>query len=170
MNKAGTVIRIFAAGIAIILIIRYGFKTANERTIAENKITAVRAQLDRTRTKLAEVNAKNTRLETRIEEVLSLLAPKPKFETRSEKSTNIEKKRTSKPAPKVRHGLITAILYTLQSSSVVIDNEILYEGGMIHGVKVVKIHEDSVEFAKNTKRWTQRIDQKPPLAWSQNNK
>ncbi|MHC5059897.1 MAG: hypothetical protein ACYTFK_02270 [Planctomycetota bacterium] len=170
MNKAGAAIRIFIAGVAIILITRYGFKTARERAVAQNNITALQAQLNRTRTKLAEANAKNTRLETRIEEVVSLLAPKPKIETPPPTSTKVEKKQASKPTPKVRHGLVTAILYSSQNSSVVIDNEILYEGDTIHGVKVVKILEDSVEFAKNTKRWTQRINQEPPPAWNQNNK
>jgi hypothetical protein len=94
----------------------------------------------------------------------------PKSEKQLKKSMVIENKR-ERPAPsKARPGLITAILYTISGSSVVIDDKILYEGDTIHGVKVVKIHEDSVELARNTNQWTQRIHQVPPPAWNQNKK
>ncbi len=169
-TRTGTVIRILAAGIAIILIIRYGFKTAREHTEAENKIVAMRAQLGRTQAKLAEANAQTARLEAYTEELVSLLAPRPKIEKQLKKNVGIENK-SKRPAPlKARPGLMTAILYTISGSSVVIDDKILYEGDTIHGVKVVKIHEDNVEFARNTNRWTQQIHQVPPPAWDQNKK
>ncbi len=169
-TRTGTVIRILAAGIAIILIINYGFKTAREHTEAENTIRAVRAQLSRTQAKLAEANAQTAKLEAYTEELVGLLAPRPKIEKQLKKSVGIENKRERPAPPKARSGLITAILYTISGSSVVIDDKILYEGDTIHGVKVVKIHEDSVELAKNTNRWTQQIHQVPPPAWDQNKK
>jgi uncharacterized membrane-anchored protein YhcB (DUF1043 family) len=169
-TRTGTAIRILAAGIAIILIIRYGFKTAREQTKAENKIVAMQAQLRRTQAKLAEANAQTAKLEAYTEELVSLLASMPKTAKQSKKSVDIENKRARPAPPKARSGLITAILYTNSGSSVVIDGKILYEGDTIHGVKVVKIHEDSVELARNTNRWTQRIHQIPPKAWNQNKK
>ena len=169
-TRTGTAIRILAAGIAIILIIRYGFKTAREHTRAENKIVAMRAQLSRTQAKLAEANTQISKLEAYTEELVSLLASIPKIEKQPKESVGIENKRERPAPPKVRPGLITAILYTISGSSVVIDDKILYEGDVIHGVKVVKIHQDRVEFARNTNRWTQQIHQVPPLAWNQNKK
>ena len=169
-TRTDTVIRILAAGIAIILIINYGFKTAREHTEAENKIRAVRAQLIRTRAKLAEANAQIAKLEAYTEELVSLLAPRPKIEKQLKKSVGIENKRERPAPPKARPGLITAILYTISGSSVVIDDKILYEGDTIHGVKVVKIHEDSVELARNTNQWIQQIHQVPPPVWNQNKK
>jgi len=169
-TRAGTAIRILAAGIAIILIIRYGFKTTREHTEAENKIRAVQAQLSRTQAKLTEANVQITKLEAYTEELVSLLASMPKIEKRLKKSVSIENKRASPAPPKARPGLITAILYTISGSSVVIDNKILYEGDTIHDVKVVKIHQDRVEFAKGPHRWTQQINQTPPPVWTQNKK
>ena len=169
-TRTGTVIRILAAGIAIILIIRYGFKTAREHTKAENKIVAMRAQLSRTQAKLTEANTQISKLEAYTEELVSLLAPRPKIEKQLKKSVGIENKRERPAPPKARPGLITAILYTISGSSVVIDDKILYEGDTIHGVKVVKIHEDSVELARNTNQWIQQIHQVPPPVWNQNKK
>lgn len=169
-TRTGTVIRILAAGIAIILIVRYGFKTAREQTKAENKIVALRAQLNRTQAKLAEANTQTAKLEAYTEELVRLLASMPKIEKQLNKSVGIENKRARPAPPKARSGLITAILYTNSGSSIVIDDKILYEGDTIHGVKVVKIHQDSVEFAKNTNQWTQRIHQVPPTTWNQNKK
>jgi len=64
-----------------------------------------------------------------------------------------------------RHGLITGIIYTEEKPSVVIDGEIVYEGDTIHGVKVIKIDRDRVEFKKKRKRWTQQAQEQPSRAW-----
>jgi uncharacterized protein YpmB len=76
--------------------------------------------------------------------------------------------------PKVFHsitgkstGLIKSIVYSKDLSSIVIsdNNNILHENNTIHGVKIVKIHEDKVEFAKNGQTWTQKLGQTPNLQW-----
>ncbi len=60
-------------------------------------------------------------------------------------------------------GLLASILYSARMSSVVIDGKILHEGETIHGVKVVKIHEDTVELAKNGERWQQKVGMTFPV-------
>jgi len=60
-------------------------------------------------------------------------------------------------------GLLASILYSARVSSVVIDGQILHEGETIHGVKVVRIHEDTVELAKNDEKWQQRVGMTFPV-------
>lgn len=166
-TRTGIVIRILAAGIAIILIINYGFKTSREHKAAENRIIALRLQLSRTQAKLKQADTQIAILERRIEELTSQLTSRSRIEKQL-RGLKDEPERTA--PPKATRGLVTAILYTLQGSSVVIDNEILYEGDVIHGVKIAKIQQDTVEFAKGPHRWTQQIHQSPPPIWTQKNK
>ena len=63
-----------------------------------------------------------------------------------------------------RQGVVTGVLYS-DKPAAVIDHKIVHEGNVIHGVKVVKIHKDKVEFEKHRKRWTQRVDEQPNSAW-----
>jgi len=70
-------------------------------------------------------------------------------------------------SPAARHGLITGVIYTEEKPSAIIDGEIVHEGDTIHGVKVVKIHRDKVQFEKKKKRWTQQTREKPSRAWPQ---
>lgn len=68
-----------------------------------------------------------------------------------------------------RQGVVTGILYTtIESSSAVIDGQIVKEGDTIHNVTVTKIHKSEVEFEKNGKRWKQRVGQRPNPAWTEN--
>jgi len=168
MTKTGVAFRILAAGVATILIINYAFRTSKEQAASEEKITALRIQLNHMRSKLAEANAEITTLHTRIEELTTQIASRSKIERRLRKSIPIEAKpeRTASPTP----GLVTAILYTIGGSSVVIDDEILYEGDTIYGVSITRINQDTVEFAKGAHRWTQQINQTPPPVWTQKNK
>jgi len=53
--------------------------------------------------------------------------------------------------------IVKGILYTEDSRSAVIGNQIVHEGEEIRGVTVVKISKDSVELEMNGKRWTQRV-------------
>ena len=46
-----------------------------------------------------------------------------------------------------------------EDRSAVIDGEIVHEGDIIHGAKVVKIYRGEVEFEKNGKRWRQRVQE-----------
>jgi len=150
------------------LIINYGFRTSREYNSAKNRITALQLQLSRTRAKLRQADVQITILQNRVEALTSQLASRSRIEKQLRKSIPDKSERTA--PPKTTRGLITAILYTLQGSSVVIDDVILYEGDMIHGVKIAKIQQDSVEFVKGTYRWTQQIHQSPPPIWTQKNK
>ncbi|MCH7556062.1 MAG: hypothetical protein IIB56_01245 [Planctomycetes bacterium] len=53
--------------------------------------------------------------------------------------------------------ILKGILYTEDSQSAVIGNQIVHEGEEIRGVTIVKISKDSVEFEMNGKRWTQKV-------------
>ena len=63
-------------------------------------------------------------------------------------------------------GLITGIMCTEEHSSAVIDGEIVREGDTIHGVKVVKIYKDKVEFEKGSKRCAQHPQEQPTDVWA----
>jgi len=53
--------------------------------------------------------------------------------------------------------IVKGILYTEDSRSAVIGNQIVHEGEKMRGVTVVKISRDSVEFEMSGKRWTQKV-------------
>jgi len=57
--------------------------------------------------------------------------------------------------------LVTGILYSEDEPSAVIGNRIVHEGDAFHGINIVKIYKDKVEFEKNGSRWTQSIESKP---------
>ena len=50
---------------------------------------------------------------------------------------------------------ITGILYS-DNPAVIVDGEIVKEGDMINGAKVIKIHRDKVEFEKDGEKWTKQ--------------
>lgn len=168
MTKAGVAFRVLAAGIATILIINYAFRTAKEQDAAEENIKALRIKLNNVRTQLSEANAEIATLQARIEALTGQLVSRSKIERQLRKTVPIGA--ASERKPSLTTGLVTAILYTIDGSSVVIDDEILYEGGEIHGVSIIKINQDTVEFAKGNHRWTQQINQTPPPVWTQNKK
>lgn len=64
-----------------------------------------------------------------------------------------------------RYGVVTGVLLADGEPCAVIDTEIVHEGAIIHGIKVVKIHKDKVEFEKNSKRWTQKLRERPGYTW-----
>jgi len=168
-TRTGVIIRILAAGIAIILVINYGFKTSRAHDAAKERIIALQLQLRHMRAKLGQADVQVANLQRRVEELTSQLASRSRIEKQLRKSVPVKAKAERTAPPKAR-GLITAILYTLQGSSVVIDDVILYEGNVIHGVKIAKIQQDSVEFAKGAHRWSQQIHQSPPPIWTEKNK
>jgi hypothetical protein len=53
---------------------------------------------------------------------------------------------------KARRGVVTGILYTIENSSAIIDDQLVKEGDMIYGATVVKIHRREVEFEKKSER------------------
>jgi hypothetical protein len=62
-------------------------------------------------------------------------------------------------------GWVNGILYAEKNPAAVIDKDIMSEGQMIHGVKVVKVHKDKVEFEKQGKRWEQKLKEEPNMYW-----
>jgi hypothetical protein len=63
------------------------------------------------------------------------------------------------------HGVVGGIVYTEENPSAIIDSKLLKEGQMIHGVKIIKIHEGGVEFEKDSQRWTQKTGETADLFW-----
>lgn len=53
---------------------------------------------------------------------------------------------------------LKGILYSEDNPSALIGETVVAEGDIIDGVKVVKIHRDTVEFEKDGERWTQRAE------------
>lgn len=54
-------------------------------------------------------------------------------------------------------GHVSGIAYSENHALAFIDDKVISEGGVIDGVTVFKIHEDTVEFEKDGKRWTQKV-------------
>ena len=74
---------------------------------------------------------------------------------------NDEVRKLLAPEPTV----VTGISYAEEDPSAIVGYDIVREGDMIHGVRVVKIYRDKVEFEKDGKRWTQGVREKPNRAW-----
>jgi hypothetical protein len=63
-------------------------------------------------------------------------------------------------------GTVDEIIHKGTGLSVaIIDGKILYEGQIIREVKIVKVHKDRVEFARNDNSWTQKIGDRPAVYW-----
>jgi len=180
MTRTGMLIRLVAAGVAIIAITDYGFRTVQKTTEAESRVTALQIRLDRTRRKLASAKGNAVKLQAQIDELTKELASRSEIERQLRRNMlgikdkpeppdkSPDKPAAKPPAGKADRGLITAILYGVENSSVVVDNEIVSEGDTIYGVKVVRIHKDQVEFTKDSITWIQKIHQPPPAWWGQN--
>lgn len=67
--------------------------------------------------------------------------------------------------PDTTHGVITGIIYSDDDPVAIIDGTIVRDNGEIHGVKIVKIHKDSVEFDRNNKTWTQHVQEIQQANW-----
>jgi hypothetical protein len=52
---------------------------------------------------------------------------------------------------------VKGIVYSEDDPSAVIGNRIVHEGDEVLGVTIIKINEKSVEFERNKKRWTQKV-------------
>ena len=62
-------------------------------------------------------------------------------------------------------GWINGILYSKDKPSLVLDKDIVCEGQIVHGVKVLKIHKDKVEFEKDGNHWEQKLKEEPKQFW-----
>jgi hypothetical protein len=70
-----------------------------------------------------------------------------------------------KPKPEPTHGVVKAIVYSKDKQTALIDKEIAHPGDTIHGVKIVKINLDNVEFEKNGKLWKQKVGGTAEAFW-----
>ncbi len=62
-------------------------------------------------------------------------------------------------------GLVTGIVRSGDSATAVVGTQIVREGDTLDGVKVVKIHDEKVEFEKAGQRWTQKLNEPPGPQW-----
>lgn len=54
-------------------------------------------------------------------------------------------------------GVVKGILHNDSNPTVLIGTELIHEGDVISGAKVIKIHKDRVEFVKDKNSWTQYV-------------
>jgi len=62
-------------------------------------------------------------------------------------------------------GTVVGILYGKGQPCALINVELVHEGDIRNGVKIVRITKDEVEFEKNGERWTQKVLANPNSAW-----
>ena len=74
-------------------------------------------------------------------------------------------KRSRSPAKSVNKGFVSGIAYSEHNALAFINDKMISEGGVIDGITIFKIHQDSVEFEKNGKRWTQKVGEQPVSKW-----
>ena len=123
----------------------------------ENQLKDVRQKLDATETQTA---ADKNKLQAQLDALTGQLIRQYELQSLQKQAGN-----ANKTAP-IR-GKLVAILYSPQNPSVVIDENIMHTGDTLHGVKVIGIYPDYVEFAKNEKTWTQKLYQQPPAQWNE---
>ena len=70
-----------------------------------------------------------------------------------------------KPEIPPEFGWVNGILYSKDDPSLVLDKDIVSQGQIVHGVKVLKIHKDKVEFEKDGNRWEQKLKEEPNRLW-----
>jgi len=66
-------------------------------------------------------------------------------------------------------GMVEGVIYNVESSSALIDGQIVEEGDIIYGVTVIGIHRDKVEFEKDGERWEQHVWERPKHGWGEPN-
>ena len=62
------------------------------------------------------------------------------------------------------YGLVTGIVYS-EEPSVIIDGQIVHQKSAIHNVNVLKITEKTIEFEKNGRTWSQKVQETPNALW-----
>ena len=55
--------------------------------------------------------------------------------------------------------IVTAIVYGEENASAVVSGTVVHEGDTVEGCKVVKIHENEVEFERKGKSFTKQVNQ-----------
>ena len=81
--------------------------------------------------------------------------------------TGVERrqKRVVVERPEPRFGVVTAILYCEDSPSVMIEDQMLHKGDVIHDVKVLDIKADKVQFDKQGEQWEQGVQEPAKPEW-----
>jgi len=64
-----------------------------------------------------------------------------------------------------KNGLINGIMFSKDNPLALIDNELVHQGDVIDGVKVVQIGPRAIQFEKSGKVWFQGVFEKPDSAW-----
>ncbi|MCJ7728390.1 MAG: hypothetical protein MUO27_00670 [Sedimentisphaerales bacterium] len=67
--------------------------------------------------------------------------------------------------PEPRFGVVTAILYSDDTPTVLIEDQMLHEGDTIHEVKVMDISTDKVQFDKQGEKWEQKVQEPAKPEW-----
>ena len=64
-------------------------------------------------------------------------------------------------------GVVAGILYAMDNSSAVVDNQVVRKGDTLYGVRIIDIQKFTVEFEKDGSRWSQRVRENPNPAWQE---
>jgi len=67
--------------------------------------------------------------------------------------------------PEPRFGVVTAILFSEDSATVLIEDQMLHKGDVIHDVQVIKIEVDKVQFDKQGEQWEQKVQEPAKPEW-----
>jgi len=75
------------------------------------------------------------------------------------------KKEIAIERPEPRFGVVTAILYCEDSPTVLIEDQMLHKGDVIHEVQVIDIKIDTVQFDKQGEQWEQKVQEPAKPEW-----
>ena len=67
--------------------------------------------------------------------------------------------------PEPRFGVVTAILYCDDTPIVMIEDQMLHKGDVIHDVQVMDIKSDKVVFDKQGEQWEQKVQEPAKPEW-----
>jgi hypothetical protein len=81
------------------------------------------------------------------------------------KASKDGKKEVVVERPEPRFGVVTAILYCEDKPSVLIEDQMLHEGDVIHDVKILNITADKVQFDKQGETWLQKVQEPASSQW-----
>ncbi len=147
--------------IAIVVLAAVILGLVKTHTSARTKIQTLENQLKEARQKLNDTETQAAADKNNLQALTEQLVRQYELQSLQKQAGN-----ANKSVPLIR-GKLVAILYSPQNPSVVIDDNILNTGDTLHGVKVIRIYPDYVEFAKNEKTWTQKLYQQPPAQWNE---
>lgn len=71
----------------------------------------------------------------------------------------------TKKVTATKTGTVVGILYNEKGPSALINHQLVYQGDVIKGVKILKIDRDKVKFEKNGRKWTQKMLDNPSSNW-----